>query len=171
MQSTTYTDAVTFTVTHAKHLAAKVATDLKRVQRLYDCPSDADIDAYERELVELLRGGYVESVRYGFRRDRVWIEPMVEYTARELSAASGVDEDPGRIRPGADTSGAIFHSYLTRTAAWHQLSEAEREAVESTLPFRRVPAAQSGVSGSLVDDLVYSSGGRSLGRASLRSKT
>ena len=33
--------SATFTVTHARHMAAKVATDLKRMQRLYDVPSDA----------------------------------------------------------------------------------------------------------------------------------
>jgi len=33
--STTFTDSITFTVTHARPIGAKVATDLHRMQRLY----------------------------------------------------------------------------------------------------------------------------------------
>lgn len=167
-ESATYTDSITFTVTHARHLAAKVATDLKRMQRFYNAPSDAHIDAYEREVVELLRGGYLATVRYGFRRGDMWIEPMLEYTSQELAGASAADDDPGRIRPGADTSGASFHSCLTSSSRWHSLSEAERDAVQRTLPFRRVPGVQPGLSGYLLPDRTYSAGGRSLGRSSLR---
>ena len=36
--SYTLTETTTFTVTHARHMAAKVATDLKRMQRLYGEP-------------------------------------------------------------------------------------------------------------------------------------
>jgi hypothetical protein len=39
--SYTFSESTTFTLTHAKHMAAKVATDLKRMQRLYGYPSDA----------------------------------------------------------------------------------------------------------------------------------
>jgi len=46
-------DSVSFTVTHARHMAAKVATDLKRMQRLYGAPSDPSIADYEGELIEL----------------------------------------------------------------------------------------------------------------------
>ena len=31
--SLSYTESLTFTVTHARHMSAKVATDLKRMQR------------------------------------------------------------------------------------------------------------------------------------------
>jgi len=43
--SFTFSDTITFSVTHARHMAAKVATDLKRMQRFYGAPSDAWIDA------------------------------------------------------------------------------------------------------------------------------
>jgi len=49
----------TFTVTHARHMAAKVGTDLKRMQRLYGLPSDADIAKYEAEVIEFLKSGYL----------------------------------------------------------------------------------------------------------------
>lgn len=45
--SYSYTESSTFTLTHAKHMAAKVATDLKRMQRFYGSPSDAKIAEFE----------------------------------------------------------------------------------------------------------------------------
>ena len=41
--SFTLTETTTFTLTHARHMAAKVATDLKRLQRFYGRPGDAAI--------------------------------------------------------------------------------------------------------------------------------
>ena len=67
--SYTITEAQTFTVTHARHMAAKVAADLKRMQRLYGEPSDADIQEYEAEVITLLKDGYLGAVWYGFRRN------------------------------------------------------------------------------------------------------
>ena len=46
--SYTSTETTAFTVTHAKHLASKVATDLKRLQRFYKKPTDKKIDEFER---------------------------------------------------------------------------------------------------------------------------
>ena len=39
------------------HIAAKVATDLKRMQRFYGKPSDERIAAYEAEATEFLKEG------------------------------------------------------------------------------------------------------------------
>ena len=66
-------------------MAAKVATDLKRMQRLYGSPSDADIASYETEVIDLLKAGYLGTVTYGFRRDNDWIEPTLRYTAHDLA--------------------------------------------------------------------------------------
>lgn len=167
--SYTISDTATFTVTHAKHMAAKVATDLKRLQRLYGFPSDADISTYEDEIIELLKGGYLGTVTYGFRRNDKWIEPALKYTARELSGASSDDNDPGKIRPGADISEASFYSYLTYSSAWYNLTDSEREVVRGRLPFRRGGAPEPGINGYLSNDRTYSSGGRALERSSVRS--
>ena len=75
--SYTVTDAITFTVTHAWHLATKVGTDLKRLQRFYGVPSDGDIAEFEGELVGLLKGGYLGKIAYGFKRGEKWIEPTL----------------------------------------------------------------------------------------------
>ncbi len=166
--SYTATESVTFTVTHARHLAAKVKTDLKRMQRFYDSPSDTSIDAYEAEVVELLRHGYLGTVTYGFRRNGDWVEPTLRYTARELAAANGSDDDPGRVRPGANIADASFYSYLTYSAKWDVLSAADRAAFKETLAVKRHDAEAPGAQGYFVDDLTYSSGGRSLGRSTMR---
>jgi hypothetical protein len=167
--SFSYTENSSFTVTNARQLAAKVATDLKRLQRFYGKPSDANIADYQTEATEMIRAGYLQTVTYGFKRDGKWIEPTLRYAARDLASASQVDDDPGKIRPGADVSGASFGSYMTYTAAWDRLSQIERETFEASLPFARNGAPEPGVSGYLSNDRTYSSGGRSLDRSTVRS--
>lgn len=168
--SYTLSETTTFTLTHAKHMAAKVATDLKRIQRFYNgIPTDNSIADYETELVELLKVGYLGTVTYGFRRDGNWIEPTLQYTAHDLAGTSANDDDPGRIRPGANITGASFHSYLTYSPTWDRLSSTERDIFQKRMPFYRSGAPEPGISGYLTDDRTYSSGGRALNRASVRS--
>ena len=167
--SLSYTDTLTFTRTHAKHMAAKVATDLKRMQRFYDCPTDSQITEYEAEAIEFLKEGYLGTVMYGFRRSGSWIEPTLCYYARDLAGASANDDDPGRVRPGANVTGASFYSYLTYSLSWYLLSTQEKEAFMCRVPINRDGAPQPGIDGYLSADLIYSAGGRSLERATVRS--
>lgn len=167
--SFTIAETTTFTHTHAKHIAAKVATDLKRLQRLYGGPSDAEIVNYETEIIELLKRGYLDTVTYGYRRNECWVEPTLRYTARDLASASENDDDPGRIRSGVYIDGASFYSYLTYSETWKNLTDAEKEDFKKRLPFQRKGAPEPGVNGYLSDDRTYSSGGRALYRASVRS--
>ena len=167
--SYTTSETTTFTVTHARHMAAKVATDLKRLQRLYGAPSDTWITEYESELTALMKGGYVETVTYGYRRDGGWIEPTLRYTARDLAGGTSCDDDPGRIRPGADITGASFYSYLTYSWRWSTLTSTEKTTVQQGLPFQRGDANEPVVHGYLSDDRTYSAGGRALNRATVRS--
>ena len=163
------TETSTFTRTHARHIAAKVAADLKRMQRLYDKPSDGEIADYETEVVELLKDGYLGTVAYGFRRNGVWIEPTLQYTARDLAGGTADDDDPGRVRPGANVGDAHFYSYLTYSRAWDSLDESEQQAVRDRLPVKRTVAPEPGVSGYWASDRTYSAGGRALDRGSVRS--
>jgi hypothetical protein len=167
--SYTRSESTTFTITHARYIGAKVTTDLKRLQRFYDEPSDIKIVDFETEIIELLKGGYLETVTYGFRRDGQLIEPTLRYTAYELAGMSANDDDPGRIRPGADVSGASFYSYLTYTPDWHRLSSANQNKVKLGIPFERGSAPEPILSGYYTQDLTYSSGGRALNRQILRS--
>jgi hypothetical protein len=167
--SYTISDSESFTVTHARHIAAKVATDLKRMQRLYGSPSDDRITAYEGEIIEFLKAGYLDTVWYGYRRNGNWIEPTLRYTARDLFGSAANDDDPGRVRPGANIIDAKFYSYLTYGGAWSKATWAEKDAFGKRLPFRRGDAPEPGISGYMSDDRTYSAGGRALNRASLRS--
>src|SRR5260363_44476 len=113
MSSFTYSESTTFTVTHARHIAAKVSADLKRMQRFYGCPSDGEIAHYEAELIERLKAGYLGTLTVGFLRDGKWIEPTLRYTARDLAGMADNNDDPGRVRPGLIVSQATFYNYLT----------------------------------------------------------
>lgn len=165
------TESQTFTIVHARHMAAKVATDLKRMQRFYGYPAtDQRIAAFEGEVVELLRQGYLGTVTYGFQRNGEWIEPTLRYTASEL--ASGLlDDDPGRVVIGHNTEGATFNSYLTYSAAWYNLTTAQQQEVEARLPLQRTGVAEPKVAAGkyFANDKTYSAGGRALGRSSVRS--
>ena len=167
--SYTLSESSTFTVTHARHMAAKVATDLMRIRRFYGCPNLSDIDAYEAEVIALLRADYLGWVWYGFKRYGSWIEPTIRYTARDLRSGSGVDDDPGKIRCGANVEGAIFSSFLTYSAAWYNLTAVQQDAFKKSLPFYRTGGTEPPVQGHLLPDRTYSSGGRALDRSSVRS--
>ena len=169
MSSYTVSTTNTFTITHARHMAAKVAADLKRMQRFYGAPSDADIADYETEVVELLKAGYLDTVTYGYKRSDKWIEPTLRYTAKDLAGSSGNDDDPGKVRPNADISGASFYNYLTYSSAWFALTPDQRESFKKGLPFQRTGAAEPGISGYLMPDRTYSAGGNALDRFSVRS--
>lgn len=163
--SFTGSESQTFTATHAKHLASKVATDLKRIQRFYNYPSDSSIASYETEIIELLKKGYLGTVTYGFKKDDKWIEPALRYTAKDLSGMTTSDDDPGRVNPGANVVGASFYSYLTYSSAWDKLTSEERDAFQKDLPFQRGGADEPGIDGYLSSDKTYSSGGKSLERS------
>lgn len=166
--SFTSTETKTFTVTHARHLAAKVSTDLKRLQRFYGYPSDTRINQFEDELIKLLKAGYLKTVTYGFKRDGKWIEPTLIYTSEELISSFFTDDDPGKVRPGKDTTGATFYSYLTYSSSWDNATKVEKEDFEKGLPFQRTNAPESAIDGYLEQDRMYPSGGRALNRSSVR---
>jgi hypothetical protein len=169
MSSYTLSESQTFTLTHAKHLASKVATDLKRIQRFYGSPSDTTIANYEMELIEILKGGYLKNVTYGFQLNEKWIEPTVSYTAKDLSGLSSADDDPGRIKPNASISGASFTSFLSYNQKWDSLGASEKDAFKKTLPFQRGYGSEPGINGYLSNDKTYSSGGRALDRSTVKS--
>lgn len=167
--SLTVSSTTTFTVTHARHMAAKVAADLKRMQRFYGKPSDAHINDLEQELIAFLKAGYLDTVTYGFKRADQFIEPTLRYTAKDLAGGSASDDDPGLIQPRKNVDGADFHSYMTYAAAWWAISQAERDSFKKELPVQRNGAPEPTIGGYLSADRTYSSGGRALNRSSVRS--
>ena len=137
----TYTRSVadTFTQTSAKYLVSKVAADLRGLRAVYGEPSIDMINDFATELNELLRGGYVESVSYGFEKNGRWIAAL-NY---EVWFGAASDDRPGRA-PVGDASGAVFTSFLTYSWKWWRLSLTERERIESRLPFKRVSGKDPG---------------------------
>jgi hypothetical protein len=83
--------------------------------------------------------------------------------------SSSADDDPGRIRPGANVLGASFGSYLTYSDSWKKLTLAEQSQFENRLPIARSSTPEPAMSGYLAGDKAYSSGGWALSRQSLRS--
>jgi len=162
-----YTYSQTFTETHAKHLSAKVATDLKRMQRFYGAPSNSQIEEFEKEIIQYLKNGYLEDITYGFKKDDRWIEPTLKYTAKEL-ANDGIDDDPGKIRIGADINGADFYSYLRSSQKYFDSSQEEREIFHKSIPIQRYGADYPSTNGYFSSDRSYYSGGKGLNRSSLK---
>ena len=168
--SHTTTNTTTFTATHARHISAKVATDLKRMQRFYGFPSDGEITEYEEELMILMKNECLGIITYGFRRDGKWIEPTVRYTARDLQGLSASSHDPGGISPDANVNNAKFGSYLTYSSVfWNDMTPEQREDLKNQIPVKRSYASEPGVDGDLVSDKTYSAGGVALDRFSVRS--
>ena len=171
MSSYTFTGSIsdTFTISHARHIASKVATDLMRFNRLYGAPSYELIDIFEEELVLLLKYDAVDSVIYGFMRNDFWTMASAKYVALP-GGSIHIDEDPGKIRPGIDTSNAYFTSFLTYSSRWWSLTEAERSRIINELPFQRGIGYPSGLEiGYWAGDRNYFAGGRGLGRSTVRN--
>lgn len=167
--SYTFTKSDTFTETHAKHIAMKVATDLKRVQRFYGKPIDSFIIEHSMEIIMLLKAGFLKRIIYGFQRHGEWIEPTLRYTASNLNNIYENDDDPGKITLGKDISGARFTSFLEHSSSWFELSPDKKNEFEKKLPFQRGFGTEPQVNGYLVRDLTYSAGGKAIYRESVRS--
>lgn len=164
--SYTTTRSEVFTAAHAWHVAVKVGTDLKRMQRFYGRPSDAAILDYEKEAVVLLCGNYMEAVEYGFQREGRWVVAL-RYVARRDGVL--VDDDvPGRVPLGVNISECNFASFLRRTQKWHTLSDAQQERIyaDAGISFRRTPG--NGYAGNWgAVDKTYSAGGGGVTRQAI----
>lgn len=167
--SYTVSQSTTFTIVHARNIGTKVATDLARMRKFYNEPSEYWISQFEEEIVCFLKAGYLDEVTYGFRRNGSWIYPTLKYSAADLAGGSANDDDPGRIQPGKNVDGAEFYSYLTYNSAFWALSDEQQQAFKRDLPFQRDGGTEPGVSGYFERDLTYSSGGRALNRSRVRS--
>lgn len=161
-----YTTTETWSRTHARYVAGKVAADLRQMQQAYGKPSDTDIENYGTELTELLAGGYVKEVTYGYRRDGAWVVAL-RYTA-DMYGNLTADDRSGRIPRGADISGATWYSFLTYSSKWDTLTPAQRETIERDLPFSRSSGVEPTVrTGGWSPDKSYSAAGCGLRRATI----
>lgn len=165
--SSSYTFNESFTLTHAKYLASKVATDLKRLQRLYGSLSDSRIAEYEQEFIELVRNDYLETVTYGYQRNDAWTAATIRY--RVINGSVSADDDPGKIKANLDIEGAVFNSYLTYTQKWWNLSQAQRDSIKASISLKRTGAQEPSLEkGYWSDDLNYGAAGKGLSRSSVK---
>lgn len=164
--SYTLSGTETFSLSSARYVASKVATDLRQLQRYYGRPSDAEITDYAVEAAVLAYHGYVAKVIYGFKRGSRWILTL-EYTA--VNGTLTEDDRAGGVYRHADVSGAAFHSYMTRTSSWWQLTDAGRDEINKSLPFTRTPGEAPGYAGGHhTFDRTYSAHGTGFTRSTYR---
>lgn len=163
-QTTTTTE--TWSRTHARHVAGKVAADLRQMNQAYGMPDDTHIANLAQELTVLLDGGFVKEVTYGFKRADVWVVAM-RYVA-DMYGNLTSDDRSGSIPRGANVDGATFYSFLTYSAKWTALSAADRAAIEASIMIKRgygvEPSIQAGV---WIQEKTYSAAGCGLRRTSI----
>jgi Bacterial HORMA domain family 1 len=159
---TTYTYSETFTITHARHIASRIAGDLQLMSLFYGYPEENFISDLLEEIAQFLAKGYLKSFEIGFKRSGRRVFTLF-YEAREDGSLS--DNRAGGVPPNIEVRGASRFNYLTHSDKWWRLSQAEREAFESTLPVKRVSmdAPEDG-SGYWVPDRSYAAGGRGVER-------
>jgi hypothetical protein len=164
--SYTYNATETFNVTHAKHIAAKVAADLMRFNRFYNNPTIEHVNQYEAELTAHLKAGVLDNVTYGFMRDGKWVEALRYHALSDGTLVQ--DDDPGKIRPGIDVSNATFWSFLVKNSRWNSLTPAERSEFNAASPIARVDANEPTIqNGYWSHGQNYSAGGRGIGRSTI----
>ncbi len=159
-----YTTTATWTQTHARYIAGKVAADLRGLAQEYGSPSEREIEDYLQELTTLMTGRYIKEISYGFERTGVWVVAL-KYTA-DMNGDLVADDRSGGIPRGKNITGAAFNSFLSYSAVWRSLSDEQRSKIKESLPIKRVSAPDPG--GALVGwnaDRSYSSAGSGLRRS------
>jgi hypothetical protein len=166
--SNTYTTSTTesFTLTNAKKLAAKVTADMHQCRRLYGDPTEANIAAYNEELVVMLASEYVTSYEFGYQEgDKRIVSWYYTVTAaRDLEGGRS-----GGLYAKADISGASWFNFMTTNYSWGGLTEAGRNTVRAKHSINRVTGdPPSDGSGRWVADRTYVSGGVAVQRREFR---
>ena len=130
----TLTTSSTFTRTDAKYIASKVVADLRGIKDYYGQPNESQIEDFYEELVELLTGGYLKSVEYGFMQDNLRVVTLY-YEVRSDGSLS--DGKSGGIYARADISNAEWFSFLFYNEKWASLYDVDRQQIEERIPIKR----------------------------------
>lgn len=166
--TSTYTTTESFTLVHARKLAAKVAADMDQCRRLYGEPSTTEIEAYREELVVMLHGGYVSKYEFGYEtRDERRVLTWLYTVTRDGDLEGG--QRSGGLYSQADTSQATMFNFLTTNADWHGLGISGQNDVKRQHSIRRVTGEPpTDGSGRWVGDKTYSAGGVAIERQEFR---
>ena len=161
------TGTETFTITHARKLAAKVATDLHLCSLYYGSPVDSAIPDYLEELALLLKNGYVQQYEFGFKKNEQRIICW-RYVVDAYGQLIG-DDRPGTLASWALVSGSQYYNHLWYSSSWWELAESQRQGIVELLPIqRRTCSAPGDGDGYWETDKTYAAGGRSLTRSTFR---
>jgi Bacterial HORMA domain family 1 len=137
--TSTGTTTASFTITEARYVGAKVATDLRLLNSLYGHPALDRIDDFAEEVAVLLRDGYLNYVDYGFKDHSAnsW-KLRLRYTA--TAGGQLRDSRPGSFPARVAVSGYSFYSYLVYSAKYHALSATQKQNALAGLAITRVTA-------------------------------
>ncbi len=163
--SYSYTRSDTFTITHARHIASKIASDLRLLYHYYDAPSLEMIEKYIEEIAQMLAKGYLQTFEVGFKRGAARVVSLKYEVRADGTLADGRS---GGVRSGISIVGASKFSYLTYSSKWWQISESDRTAFTATLPIQRTTCdePEDGEGYWISGDRAYASGGRGMQRNS-----
>ena len=168
MSTDTTTTSETFTITHARHLASKIAADLRLCSNYYGTPSESDIYNYTEELIILLKDGYVSTYEFGFEKNNTRIVSC-KYAVRSNGSIT-TDDRAGKIYSCADISGANFYSFLSYSSAWLALTIEQKAKIQANYKIQRTPGcAPVDGNGYWSNDKTYSAGSTALNRGTFRS--
>lgn len=159
----TFTRSNSFTITHARYLASKIAADMHLCAVYYGQPSEAAIRNYAEELAQYLNEGYLESYEFGYKKNGVRVVTW-RYTV-DVYGNITTDDRPGKIPPYVDISGATFFNLLTQNSAFFSLSSYQQSSFRSGLTVQRTdgyPPLDG--AGYWTSDRNYYSGGCGVGR-------
>jgi hypothetical protein len=159
--STTHTQS--FTITHARYLASKVAADMHLCAQYYGRPAEGDIRVYAEELAHYINEGYLAEYEFGFKKDD---KRLVTWRYKvDANGALTTDNRPGKVVAHVDIAGAVHYNYLTQNGRFFGLSADARAKFKAGLPITRTNGnPPSDGSGYWANDRNYFSGGQGLGR-------
>ena len=165
--SYSYTTTESFTLTHARRLAAKVAADMHQCHRFYGQPTEKQIENYQQELIVLLHGGYVQSYEFGFKTTDGRRVVSWSYTVSPSGDLEGGRS--GGLFSSADISKAVSFNFLTTSTAWSNLPTVERDKIKASYPVHRTDGSppQDG-NGYWDSSRHYASGGLAVTRKEFR---
>lgn len=161
--SYSYTLSETFTITHARHIASRMAADFRLMRAYYGKPSELMIEDYLEEVALTLAKGYLSSFEVGFAKNGSRVVSLF-YEVRADGTLS--DSRAGGIQPGADISDAQQFSYLTYSDKWFSLTPQQQSDFEAQLPIQRTPqpSPQDGDGYWVENDRSYAAGGAGVQR-------
>ena len=169
MSTFTHTTSTTFTITHAKHLASKIAADLNACSRLHGKPSLTAVQSYNAELVELLRYGYLSRYEFGFQKD----DKRVLSWSYDVTSNGNIetDERAGKMSAYVDLSGTTFFNYAWYSSKYNGLTTDQQATFKGSHPINRTSGdpPSDGYGSWSGNEKNYSAGGTGVSRRSFRS--